>query len=105
MSIRLGLQTITWGDPQDENMGDILDVAKVCGYEGVEIGWRRIAPIGVDKLGTMLTERGLCLAASHAGGNLMDTDQADSTPALPNEQACAAPTRSMRVTSKPLASR
>ena len=78
MKIKLGMQTITWGDPQDGIVGSILDTARACGYDGVEMGWRRIVPIGVEPLGRMLEDRGLCLVAPHAGGNLMDTEQAEN---------------------------
>lgn len=77
MKIRIGLQTITWGDPQDPIMDRILDTAAACGYDGVEMGWRRIAPMGAGKLRQMLVDRGLSFIAAHAGGNLEDRAQAD----------------------------
>jgi len=39
-------------------------------------GHGAIAPIGVDKLGGLLSDRGLCLAASHAGGPTRPTANA-----------------------------
>lgn len=78
MNTRLGLQTITWGDPQHDRIDQILSTAAESGYEGVEIGWRRIAAIGVEKLGRLLKKHRLQLIASHVGGNLANLDQAES---------------------------
>lgn len=78
MSILLGLQTITWGDPQHDRMDAILATAAAAGYAGVEIGWRRVSDVGVDRLGELLERHGLELAASHVGGNLVDVQQADT---------------------------
>jgi sugar phosphate isomerase/epimerase len=78
MDVRIGLQTITWGDPQNEIMDEVLSSAARSGYDGVEIGWRRIAATGVERLGSLLTDNGLQLLGSHAGGNLVDARQAES---------------------------
>lgn len=77
MHLTLGLQTITWGDPQGDQMPGILATAADCGYRGVEIGWRRIVDTGVPRLAALLQAQGLELFASHVGGNLVDPSQAD----------------------------
>lgn len=75
--IRLGLQTITWGDPQDHLGESIFRVAEEAGYDGVEIGWRRFKKMGGKKLMDLSRRYDIALIASHAGGNLIDLDQAD----------------------------
>ena len=75
-TVRLGLQTITWGDGQFETFPHVFDVAARGGYGGVEIGYRRIQSTPPDVLQRLLDAQGLSFVATHAGGNLEDPAQA-----------------------------
>jgi len=78
MNIKSGLQTITWGDPQEHLMDNILATAIQCGYHGVEIGWRRILATGVENMALLLEKHDIQLVAGHIGGNLVDLEQAEN---------------------------
>ena len=78
MKVKIGLQTITWGDPQKKIMGEILGTASDIGYDGVELGWRHLATFAPADIGTLLSQYGMTLLGSHAGGNLEDAEQAGS---------------------------
>jgi sugar phosphate isomerase/epimerase len=75
-SVRLGLQTITWGGGQLEYFPHVFDVAARGGYTGVEIGYRRIRSTPPDDLQRLLDAQDLSFVATHAGGNLEDPRQA-----------------------------
>ncbi|OGV65483.1 MAG: hypothetical protein A3K19_10365 [Lentisphaerae bacterium RIFOXYB12_FULL_65_16] len=74
--VRLGCQTISWGEGQNRRFPEVLAEIARAGFEGVEIGWRRLADTPPARLRAMLADHGLVLAASHVGGNLADTAQA-----------------------------
>ncbi|MBU0616863.1 MAG: sugar phosphate isomerase/epimerase, partial [Planctomycetes bacterium] len=74
--IRLGCQTISWGEGQSRRFPEVFAEIARAGFDGVEIGWRRMADTPPARLRAMLAEHGLVLAASHVGGNLADTAQA-----------------------------
>jgi sugar phosphate isomerase/epimerase len=76
MTIRLGCQTITWGDNQAERFDRIFPAVKAAGFDGLEIGFRHVRDVPPDELKTLLSKHGLVLAALHTGGNLEDPDQA-----------------------------
>lgn len=76
--LRIGCQTITWGGGQCEVFPEIFSACAEAGYEGLEIGFRHVRNVPVSRLKEMLAEHGLELVASHVGGNLADTAQADS---------------------------
>lgn len=73
----IACQTITWGPTQKEHFPRVFDEVKKAGYEGVEIGFRHVTDITPDLLIQRLDGSGLALAALHAGGNLLDLNQAD----------------------------
>lgn len=73
---RTALQTISWGDPQHHLFDHIFSVAAKAGYDGVEIGFRRLGQIDVETARSLLDRHGLELSASHIGGNLSDLAQA-----------------------------
>lgn len=73
----IACQTITFGNDQKEHFPAVFDAVKRAGYEGVEIGFRHVAEMTPDLLIQRLDEAGLALTALHAGGNLMDINQAD----------------------------
>ena len=76
MTLRPACQTITWGDPQTDRLGEILHAVAKSGYQGVEIGHRRFANVPPAELKQMLAETGLTLVAGHIGGDLEQPDQA-----------------------------
>jgi len=76
MKIRLGCQTIIWGDNPAERFDRILPAVRAAGFDGVEIGFRHIRDLPPEGLKASLREHDLVLAASHIGGNLEDPDQA-----------------------------
>jgi sugar phosphate isomerase/epimerase len=76
VTFHLACQTITWGDGQAEHFDRIFAVVKAAGFDGVEIGYRRLSMVPPDRLRAMLGAHGLVLAASHVGGNLEDRAQA-----------------------------
>lgn len=65
---RIGLQTITWGDWQVENMPAVLDAAGECGYDGVEIGFRRLGDTAPRDLRDMRRDAAVDVLGIHAGG-------------------------------------
>lgn len=74
---RIACQTITWGDHQSQKFPEVFQASAEAGYSGLEIGFRHIQAIPPQQLNEMLAAHGLRLVASHVGGNLEDTDQAD----------------------------
>jgi sugar phosphate isomerase/epimerase len=74
--IKLGCQTITWGDGQSLRFDEIFAAVKAAGFDGVEVGFRHIKDMPPDELTSRLRDHGLVLAASHIGGNLEAPDQA-----------------------------
>ena len=81
--MRLACQTITYGDGQHEILDEMLAEISTVGYEGVEIGFQRLASIGEDVLHDALKRHGLCLVASHTGGNVEEpTDLTEGRPAI-----------------------
>jgi sugar phosphate isomerase/epimerase len=77
MSFSLACQTITWGDGQRERFDEIFARIAASGFQGVEIGFRHVRRTPPEELKTMLARHGLVLFATHLGGNLDDTVQAD----------------------------
>lgn len=73
---RPALQTITWGDPQHHLFDHIFARAAEVGFEGVEIGFRRLGQVSIEEARDLLSRHGLRLSASHVGGNLADLAQA-----------------------------
>lgn len=82
---RIGCQTITWGEGQRERLPEVFAEAAAAGFSGLEIGYRHLRGIEPGTLRGMLAEHGLVLAASHIGGNLEDTSQADGERRLLDE--------------------
>lgn len=76
-NLRLACQTITWGPDQANRFHNVFWVSAEAGYEGLEIGFRHIQAIPPRQLAGMLAGYGLELVATHIGGNLQDTDQAE----------------------------
>lgn len=74
--LRTALQTITWGDPQHEQFDSIFKIAKQAGFQGVEVGFRRLSQVDPETVRDLLEKYGLELSASHIGGNLSDKSQA-----------------------------
>ena len=75
--LQIGCQTITWGEGQRHNFPEVFRTSAEAGYKGLEIGFRHIQEILPQQLDEMLAEHGLVLVASHVGGNLEDTGQAE----------------------------
>ena len=80
--MRIGCQTITFGDEQYKRFDTVFAAVRDAGYTGVEIGYRRIEHCDPDHLRQLLDEHELELFASHIGGNLEDADQADTERSL-----------------------
>ncbi len=76
-NLRIGCQTITWGEGQCKRFEEIFRVSARAGYAGLEIGFRHIQGTQPEKLREMMDRWGLELAASHVGGNLQDAGQAE----------------------------
>ena len=74
--LKTALQTITWGDPQHQKFDEIFARAHAAGFDGVEIGFRRLGQVPVEDAKRLLDKHDLTLSASHAGGNLADLTQA-----------------------------
>lgn len=74
--LKTSLQTITWGDPQHHLFDHIFRVASEAGFDGVEIGFRRLGQASIDETRQLLEKHGLALSACHVGGNLVDIAQA-----------------------------
>ncbi|MBN1556821.1 MAG: sugar phosphate isomerase/epimerase [Lentisphaerae bacterium] len=75
--MKLACQTITWGNTITENLPEILRAVAAAGYSGVEIGFRHLAPRAAAEVRDLAAAEGLTLAATHLGGNLEDTAQAE----------------------------
>jgi sugar phosphate isomerase/epimerase len=75
-NLRIGCQTITWGENQLQRFPEVFRASAQAGYAGLEIGFRHIQELPPRQLAGMLEEHGLELVASHVGGNLQDTGQA-----------------------------
>ncbi len=75
-TLRIGCQTITWGEDQRERFPEVFRASAEAGYTGLEIGFRHIQETPPTQLAAMLGDCGLELIASHVGGNLEDTGQA-----------------------------
>jgi len=73
---RIACQTITWGETQIDRLDEILPAMREMGYEGVEMGYRRVSAIPPAEFRAKLAEHGLALTGLHAGGNLEDPAQA-----------------------------
>lgn len=74
--LMLGCQTITWGENQSKDFPKVFREIKSAGFEGVEIGWRRLSQTKASGLKTLLEDAGLKLIGVHMGGNLKDDSQA-----------------------------
>ena len=75
--MKIGCQTITFGENQRDHFDAMFFGLRESGYSGVEIGYRRLEGYDPEKLKQLLDSHGLELFASHIGGNLDDTSQAD----------------------------
>jgi len=73
---QIACQTITWGPGQREILPQVFAQVAAAGYAGVEIGFRHIGQTPASEIARLLRENGLCLVASHLGGNLFDAQQA-----------------------------
>ena len=76
MRFSFACQTITWGDEQDARFPEVFREIAEAGFQGVEIGFRRIASQEPEAFCRELDRHGLKLVASHIGGNLADLNQA-----------------------------
>lgn len=83
--LHAGCQTITWGEEQRHFLPRMFAATAHCGYEGLEIGFRHIQATAPGELRRLLNEYGLTLIATHLGGNLQDTSQADGERAILDE--------------------
>ena len=75
-TFKIACQTITWGDGQMSRFPEVLRSVAESGYDGVEIGFRRLAALPPKEMKKLLVDNKLLLAASHIGGNLEDRGQA-----------------------------
>lgn len=73
---KTSLQTITWGDPQHDRFPDIFALAKASGFDGLEIGFRRLRQVSTTDIQRLLDANQMIINASHIGGNLGDLGQA-----------------------------
>lgn len=73
---RTGLQTITFGDWQVEHMSEVAAYAVECGYNGLEVGYRRLGATSPEQLNALLAKARCRALGIHAGGNLEDRAQA-----------------------------
>lgn len=73
---KTSLQTITWGDPQHHLFDHIFSLATETGYQGVEVGFRRLGQISLDEARALFDKHQIELSACHVGGNLADLTQA-----------------------------
>ena len=73
----IACQTITWGAGQCDMFPEVFAQVAAAGFTGVEIGFRHIRQTPPAELASMLERQRLALVASHVGGNLFDTQQAD----------------------------
>ncbi|MGI9355372.1 MAG: sugar phosphate isomerase/epimerase family protein [Rhizobiaceae bacterium] len=74
--LKRSLQTITWGDPQHHLFDSIFGLASGSGFEGVEVGFRRLSQVSIKDVSALLNKHNLKLSACHVGGNLADLTQA-----------------------------
>ena len=74
--LKTSLQTIAWGDPQHHQFDHIFSTAALSGFEGVEIGFRRLGKVSLDQVRLLLDKHQIALSATHIGGNLSDLTQA-----------------------------
>lgn len=81
----MACQTITWGPGQKDRLPEVFAEVRQAGFTAVEIGFRHIRETPPARLVDMLGSEGLVLAASHVGGNLFDTTQADEERGLLDE--------------------
>ena len=75
---KTSLQTITWGDPQHDRFPDIFALAKASGFDGLEIGFRRLRQVSTTDIQRLLDANQMIINASHIGGNLGDLGQAEN---------------------------
>jgi sugar phosphate isomerase/epimerase len=80
--VKLGCQTITFGENQRERFDEVFAAVAAGGFSGVEIGFRHIRPIAPAKLDELLRRHDLVLLASHVGGNLFDAGGASQERSL-----------------------
>ena len=77
-SIRIGCQSITWGEDQNKRFPEVFAQIANVGYQGVELGFRRVRNTPPSELKGMLKDNNLVLLGLHIGGNLENPAQADS---------------------------
>lgn len=75
---KTSLQTITWGDPQHNRFSDIFALANASGFDGLEIGFRRLREVSTTEMQKLLDQHHMVINASHIGGNLGDLGQAEN---------------------------
>ncbi len=75
--LKKAIQTITWGDPQHDLFEYIFNNAQKAGFDGLEIGFRRLIKRKTDDIKVLLEKYNIQISASHVGGNLADLTQAD----------------------------
>jgi sugar phosphate isomerase/epimerase len=83
--LSIGCQTITYGDPQHDRFSEIFSELAEDGYEGLEIGYRRLKNIPASEAVALLKHNGLELLGSHIGGNLEDAGQAKAERSMIDE--------------------
>lgn len=83
--ISIGCQTITYGDPQADRFAEIFRELARDGYEGAEVGYRRLRDTPAKSVARLLRENGLQLLGSHVGGNLDDAAQASAERSMLDE--------------------
>lgn len=76
MSIRLGCQTITWGEEQYKHFPEICKDIADAGFDGLEIGLRHVQKIELAGLKDILEGHGLEILGFHVGGDLRDESKA-----------------------------
>lgn len=77
-TIRIGAQTITWGENITDNLPGILTDLAACGYAGVEIGVRHLDLTQPAYYKDLFAAHGLRPVAVHSGGTFWDAAQAEA---------------------------
>ena len=85
MPFQIACQTITFGPEQYERFPEVFAAVREVGYTGVEVGYRHLANHSAGDIKQMLSDAGLTLVASHLGGNLEDTGQAEGERSMIDE--------------------
>lgn len=76
-SLRVGVQTITWGESIREHLPEICAFLAETGYHGVEVGVRHFDLSQPARYRELFAAHGLTPLAVHTGGTFWDQAQAD----------------------------